>query len=65
MSRRLMMRLLKSPQRPVYRPQVIRLEERLPLGDALVGPLLAASWLGAHEQEATEGSSADPSALYY
>ena len=48
MASRLMVRRQKSVQRPVYHPQVIRLEERLPLGDALIGPLLAASWLGAN-----------------
>jgi hypothetical protein len=37
-----MERRQKIVERLVYRPQVIRLEERLPLGDALVGPVLAA-----------------------
>src|SRR6266849_2474982 len=57
MSSRLMMRRLKSPQGPMYRPQVIRLEERLPLGDALVGSLLAANWLGASLGSIPEGES--------
>src|SRR5262249_5738444 len=43
--------------RPIYRPRVIRLEERLPLGDALVGPLLAASWLAASLGSIPEGET--------
>src|SRR5262245_10457059 len=37
----------RNPPGPVSCPQLIRLEERLPLGDALLAPLLASSWLGA------------------
>jgi hypothetical protein len=37
----------KGPQSIGFRPQVIPLEARLPLGDALLGSLLASSWLGA------------------
>lgn len=38
----------RAPRRPgPYRPQVLVLEDRLPLGDALLGTVLGASWLAS------------------
>ena len=61
MGSRLAVRRKKSLQRGVYRPRVIGLEERLPLGDAVVGPLVAASWIGAQSTWSWESDS--PSVL--
>jgi hypothetical protein len=47
----------KLLSRVYFRPQVILLEERLPLGDALVGPLLAVSWVGSSLGTIPEGEA--------
>jgi hypothetical protein len=49
----------KNPHESAFRPQVVGLEERLPLGDALLGPLLTAGWLGASLTPISEGETPD------
>jgi hypothetical protein len=59
MPSRLIARRQKIPHEFAFRPQVVGLEERLPLGDALVGPLLTAGWLGAALTPTAEGEMPD------